>query len=123
MTTSHPHHPLILNVLQQVTPDRLQRAVTALAEGSLTVTLTRQTATEVRAVVKNGDSKEYGVTVTETGAFCSCPDALYRGAVCKHATLVALSVLRLPQEDQSHEAERKPDLTLARVRPGWIASA
>ena len=44
--------------------------------------------------MKNGEGKEYGVTLTEAGVFCSCPDALYRGSVCKHATTLALAVLR-----------------------------
>src|SRR5262245_29962858 len=93
----NPHHPLVLSVLQQVSIDRLQKAVALLAEGSVTVTLTRQTETEIRALVKNGEGKEYGVTVIETGAFCSCPDALYRRVPCKHGALLALSVLRRPQ--------------------------
>src|SRR5262245_51797464 len=94
MTSSSPHHPLVLSVLQQVPTDRLQRAVNALADGSLTVTVTRQTEAEIRALVKNGEYKEYGVTITDTGVFCSCLDALYRGSTCKHAAVVALSVLR-----------------------------
>ena len=49
MTYSNPHHPLVLTVLQHVSTDRLQRAVNALVDGSLTVTLTRQTETEIRA--------------------------------------------------------------------------
>ena len=77
MTTTNPHHSLVLAVLQHVSTDRLQRAVNALADGSLTVTLTRQTETELRALVRNGEGREYGVTLTEAGAFCSCPDALY----------------------------------------------
>jgi predicted nucleic acid-binding Zn finger protein len=88
------HQSLIMNVLQQVSTDRLQRAVTALTDDSLTMTLTRQTETEIRALVKNGETKEYGVTLTEAGVFCSCPDALYRGSICKHATTLALAVLR-----------------------------
>ena len=102
-STTNPHHPLVLRVLQHVSTDRLQRAVNALAEGSMTVTLTRQTEAEIRALVQNGEGKEYGVTLTEAGAFCSCPDALYRGVTCKHATVLALSVLRVPQT-QEHAA-------------------
>ncbi len=97
----NPHHPLVLGVLQHVTTDRLQRAVTALADSSLTVALTRQTEAEIRALVKNGEGKEYGVTLTETGVFCSCPDALYRGVTCKHATVLALSVLRSSSSDKA----------------------
>src|SRR5262245_4027141 len=94
MTQLNSHSSLVLTVLQQVSTDRLQRAVTALADGSFTMTLTRQTEAEVRALVKNGEGKEYGVTLTEVKVFCSCPDALYRGSICKHATTLALVVLR-----------------------------
>src|SRR5213593_3814712 len=98
---NNPHHPLVLHVLQHVSTDRLQRAVNALAEGSLTVTLTRQTEAEIRALVQNGESsKEYGCAITQAGAFCSCKDALYRGVTCKHCTAVALAVLRAPQPQE-----------------------
>ena len=85
---------VMFNVLRQVSPDRLQRAVNALVENSASVTLTRTTDTEIRALVRNGEGHEYGVTLTETGVFCSCRDALYRGQTCKHATILALTVLR-----------------------------
>ena len=96
--TITPHHALVLNVLQHVSTDRLQRAVNALVEGSVTMTLTWRTEAEIRALVQNGEAnKEYGVTLTETLTTCSCPDALYRGVICKHATVAALSVLREPR--------------------------
>src|SRR5215210_2979021 len=91
------HHPLILNVLQQVSTNRLQKAVHSLVEGGMTITITRQTPTEMRALVKNGDGKEYGVTLTESLTACSCKDSLYRGGICKHGVAVALHVLRTPQ--------------------------
>ena len=72
---------VMFNVLRQVSPDRLQRAVTALVENSARVTLTRTTDTEIRARVRNGEGHEYGVALTETGVFCSCCDALYRGVL------------------------------------------
>ena len=87
----------ILYPLQQVSTKRLQRAVNALATGSMTVTLTRQDHSEVRAWVTCGGIVRYGVTLTPALAFCSCKDALYRGVVCKHAVVVALHVLRTPQ--------------------------
>src|SRR5262245_11847551 len=123
--SSTPHHPFVLTVLQQVSLDRLLKTVTLLAEGSVTVTLTRQTETEIRALVKNGEGKEYGVTLTETGAFCSCPDALYRGVRCKHNALLALTVLRRPQAAEAPETEEPQpyNLKLTKTRPGWVASA
>ena len=75
-STTNPHHPLVLAVLQHVSTDRLQRAVNALADGSMAVTLTRQTEAEIRALVQNGEGKEYGCTLTVAGAFCSCPDSV-----------------------------------------------
>ena len=104
MTTTNPHHSLVLAVLQHVSTDRLQRAVNALADGSLTMTLTRQTEVEIRALVKNGEGKEYGVTLITTGVFCSCPDTMYRGVTCKHAAVLALSVLRAPQPQEQATA-------------------
>ncbi len=109
----------VFTVLQHVTMERLRKAVNALADASVAVTLTRQTEAEIRALVKNGTGKEYGVTLTEAGAFCSCPDALYRGVTCKHATALALVILRMPQAQEEPTEERKPDLRLAKVRPGF----
>src|SRR5215471_4958304 len=100
MTLTSSHRLLVLTVLQHVSADRLQRAVNALADGSLTITPTRFTATDIRAFVKNGDGHEYGVTITEGVTTCSCKDALYRGVVCKHVTALALYVLRNAQEEQ-----------------------
>jgi len=105
MANSNPHHPFVLTVLQHVTTDRLQRAVNALADGSMTVTLTRQTEAEIRALVKNGAEREYGVVLTPTLTTCSCKDALYRGVVCKHTVATALHVLRTPQAKREPQPE------------------
>jgi hypothetical protein len=105
-------HPFILTVLQHVSTDRLQRAVTALADGSLTMTLTRQTEAEIRALVKNGEGFEYGITLTEALTTCSCKDSLYRGTVCKHAAVVALYVLRTPQPKTEVPAPQFPTFHL-----------
>src|SRR5215204_1193317 len=92
----------LLSPLEQVSTKRLQRAVNALATGSMSVTLTRQDHSEVRAWVTCGGSVRYGVTLTPSLAFCSCKDALYRGVVCKHAVVVALHVLRtLPSQNEA----------------------
>jgi hypothetical protein len=115
--TTNPHYPVMLTVLQHVPADRLQRAVNALVNGSLTITLTRQTEAEIRALVRNGEGREYGLTLTQTGVFCSCKDALYRASVCKHVTAVALSVLRTPQSEGNriHLAFGKEKPTLCGV--------
>ncbi len=119
MAQPNVHYPFVLTVLQNVTTERLQKAVNAIADATLTITLTRQTEAEIRALVNNGTGKEYGVTITETEVFCSCPDALYRGVTCKHATALALVVLRMPQVEEEPTEERKPNLRLAKVRPGY----
>src|SRR5262245_8409087 len=123
--TSSLHHALVLNVLQHVSTDRLQKAVTALADGSLQMTVTRMTDSEIRALVQNGDGNEYGVTITDGAATCSCKDALYRGVVCKHAVAVALYIIRNPQTEAIIDAgeELSVNLKLAKVRPGWTFSA
>ena len=95
--TQFTQSSLVLTILQQVSSDRLQRAFCGFADGSLTVALTRQSEAEIRALVKNGDGKEYGITLTEALTACSCKDALYRGGICKHGVAVALYVLRTPQ--------------------------
>jgi hypothetical protein len=94
----------LLSILREATPDRHNRAVQGLKDGSLTITLTRQTDAEIRALVKNGDGIEYGVTLTGHGAFCSCKDALYRSRACKHAMAVCISRLQQhgPVANQIH---------------------
>lgn len=105
-------------ILAKVDNERLQRGVEGLASGAYDVTLTRLTDDEVSAYVANGDGKRYSVTLTATRAFCGCGDAMFRGKTCKHATALALFVIRNPQ------AETKPvDLTLAKTRPGWTFAA
>ena len=101
-------HSLLLHAVQEVTVDRLQKAVCGLADGSLIVTLTRQSESDIRALVKNGEGKEYGVTLTPSLVTCSCRDALYRGGICKHAVGVALHVLRTPQPQKAALAPQFP---------------
>jgi len=112
MTALNSIQSLVLSAVQQVTADRLQRAVCGLADGSMTVTLTRQSENEIRALVKNGDGKEYGVTLTDSLTTCSCKDALYRGGICKHATATALHVLRSPQPKKEAPAPQFPTFHL-----------
>ena len=106
--TQFTHSSLVLTILKQVSSDRLQRAVCGFVDGSLTITLTRQSESEIRALVKNGDRKEYGVTLTESLTTCSCKDALYRGGICKHGVAVVLHVLRTPQPKTAALAPQFP---------------
>src|SRR5262245_6228604 len=101
-------HSFILTVLQRVSPERLQKAVNALVTGDMSLSVTRHTATEIRALVKNGDGIEHGTVLTEALATCSCRDSLYRGTVCKHAAAVALSVLRTPPPKQEASVPQFP---------------
>jgi hypothetical protein len=110
--TQLTHSSLVLTILQHVSSDRLQRAVCGFADGSMTVTLTRQSDCEIRALVKNGDGKEYGVTLSESLTSCSCKDALYRGGICKHGAAVALHVLRVPQPKTTTPAPQFPTFHL-----------
>jgi hypothetical protein len=105
-------HSLVLTAVQQVSPDRLQKAVCGLADGTLSVTLTRQSDAEIRALVKNGNGSEYGVTLTEALTTCSCKDAMYRGEICKHATATALHVLRTPQAKKATPVPQFPTFHL-----------
>jgi uncharacterized Zn finger protein len=89
---------LILRTLRHIPADRLQKATSGLAEGSMTIALTSVSEAEIRALVKNTEGKEYGVTLTAHGAYCSCPDALYRRAVCKHSGATALFALRRAED-------------------------
>ena len=83
-------------ILAKVEDKRFQRAVEGLRNGDYHVSLTLRSDAEVRGVVTGDDDKVYGCTITEAGAFCSCPDALYRGSVCKHAVALALYEIRNP---------------------------
>jgi uncharacterized Zn finger protein len=77
-------------ILAKVDNERLQRGVEGLASGAYTITLTRQTESEVSAYVANGDGKTYSVTLTAGRSFCGCGDAMFRGKTCKHSVALAL---------------------------------
>ncbi len=105
-------------VLAKVDGKRLEKAVSGFVSGAYAVTVTRQVEGEIRGTVANGDGKKYGVTLTGEQNFCSCKDALYRGVTCKHDVVLALYVIRNPEE-QPIEGERKHNLKLAKVREGF----
>lgn len=83
-------------ILAKVEDKRFQKAVEGLRNGDYHVDLTLRSEEEVRGFIKGDDGRAYGCTITEAGAFCSCPDALYRGSVCKHAVALALYEIRNP---------------------------
>jgi predicted nucleic acid-binding Zn finger protein len=84
-------------LLQQVDGQRLLKATEGLVTGSYMVTLAGRSEQEVRGFVANGDGKEYGVVLSDAQAFCSCPDAIYRKSLCKHAVILALHIIRTPK--------------------------
>ena len=83
-------------ILARVEDHRFSKAAEGIRNGTYRTTITLRTEEEVRGVVKKGNDKEYGCTITPAGAYCSCPDALYRGNICKHAVTLALCVIRDP---------------------------
>ena len=106
-------------ILAKVDGQRLQRAVEGLVSGAYAITLTAQSEAEIRGFIANGDGTQYGVALTEGRAFCSCPDAMYRKAVCKHAVALALRAIRTPKTE-----EKEPvNLNLVKTRTGFAFAA
>jgi hypothetical protein len=89
MTQPTTHATLALSAITHISPERLQKAVCGLADGSMTVTLTHTTDAEVQTLVKNGGGSEYSMTLTPHQTSCSCPDARWRAVTCKHALALA----------------------------------
>ncbi len=117
-------------VLARVEDKRFAKAVEGIRTGVYQVTVTLHNATEVRGFITSEGGRVYGCTITEAGPFCSCPDALYRGCVCKHAVALALYAIRhpqpalsLPAEQQPQAREPGPNLTLGKVRAHFTWSA
>ena len=73
---------------------RFHKAIEGVRKGNYHVALTLRGDEEIRGLVKTAEGKAYGCTLTPSGSFCSCPDALYRGAICKHAVVLAIVALR-----------------------------
>jgi len=97
MTHNSPRS-LVLHAVANCDTERLAKAVCGLADGSLTVQVSKQSDTEVHGSARNGDGKAYAVSLTADRASCSCPDSLFRHNLCKHTVALALTVLRTPAE-------------------------
>src|SRR5215510_13361853 len=110
-------------VLAKVEAQRLQKAVEGMVSGAYTITVTGQDERELRGFVVNGDGREYGVVLSEGYAFCSCKDAMYRKGLCKHAVVLALHVIRMPQTEAGTQEERPINLKLGKVRKDFTYSA
>jgi hypothetical protein len=85
---------LILSSIQNANPERLQKAVCGLADGSYQVYLTQQDNRHVQGSVISGEGKEYAVSIDERFLSCGCPDFSYRGTTCKHLLAFALRILQ-----------------------------
>lgn len=96
-------------ILARVGEQRFAKAAEGIRDGTYRTTITLQTEEEVRGIVKKGNDREYGCTLTTAGAFCSCPDALYRGNICKHAVALALWVIRTPRHRSANQAQTQPN--------------
>jgi hypothetical protein len=112
-------------VLAKVEDTRFHRAVDGTRSGTYQVKITLRNEDEVRGFVKIPNGAEYGCSITPAGAFCSCPDALYRGIICKHAVVLALYDIRNPpyplkekteEGEQQRASEAPPNLKLVRAR-------
>src|SRR5262245_40352984 len=110
-------------VLNKVEGARFQKALEGIREGRYHGKVTFRTDEEVRGLVYTLNGNAYGCTLTPGGAFCSCPDALYRGTICKHAVILAVVALRempprVTEPDEMSQPVNSlsaPDLRLAKV--------
>lgn len=90
-------HAQLINSIRSESPERLQRAVCGLADGSYHVYVTEQDSEHVRGSVINGDGKEYAVSIGGGFLSCACPDFGYRRATCKHILAFALRILQVEE--------------------------
>lgn len=109
-------HDFILRHVYDVSPERLQKAVCGLADGSYHVYVTERDSEHVAGSVINGDGREYAVSVGEGFISCECPDCSYRKAICKHLLAMALQVLRAEGVVQEEPEQRPVNLKLRRAR-------
>ena len=114
---------LTQTILATVEKGRLAKAAEGYASGAYIITVTGQSEAEVSGFVANGDGTQYGVVLTEARAFCSCPDAMFRHTVCKHAVVLALHVIRTPKTEAKEEEEQPVNLNLVKTRRGFAFAA
>ncbi len=113
-------HDFILKHIVDVSPERLQRAVCGLADGTYHVYLAQQDNEHVRGSVINGDGKEYAVSIGNGFLSCACADFGYRKVTCKHLLAFALRILQVEEGVVEEEPEERPvNLKLGKVRKTW----
>ena len=118
MTTKKKTDPvvgLIGPILQSLTQDRLQRALEGLISGTYKVT-SEQRENAVTGTVQNGTGAAYECLISEEMTRCTCKDRVYRGVLCKHLGVLALSLTQ-PQVKKSSKKVRRQHLHLAWSRP------
>jgi hypothetical protein len=102
-------------VLAKIDDQRFQRAMIGLRQGAYHVKIAFRGEDEVRGFVQCVTGQVYGCTISNANAFCSCPDALYRGHICKHIAILALSEIRdavsHPSTPPAHEYTKEKTLT------------
>jgi uncharacterized Zn finger protein len=98
--------------LAKVDMARLQKAARGLQAGTLQVPIEGRTDGAVWGLVRNGEDTVYTVHVAGDAASCSCPDHMFRRALCKHALALCLYAIEHPEEGE----EKKPDLRLRKMR-------
>jgi predicted nucleic acid-binding Zn finger protein len=100
------------HVLATVESQRLLKAVEGLVSGALAITLTHADEAEIRGFCRNGDGREYGVVLAGVRTFCSCPDHMHRGVICKHQVALCLYAIRNPKTAISTEEDIPPAQSL-----------
>jgi hypothetical protein len=90
-------HDFILRHIDDVSPERLQRAVCGLADGTYHVYLTQQDNQHVAGSVINGDGKEYACSIGDGYLSCECPDFGFRKVTCKHLLAFAMRILQVEE--------------------------
>lgn len=113
---------LTQSILAKVEAGRLARAAEGYARGAYAITLASQSETVIHGFVTNGAGKRYEASLIEGQAFCECPDSTFRHSICKHATVLALHVIRNPQPEQPRQAQDSaPNLKLKKISPGYYS--
>jgi hypothetical protein len=83
-----------LSLLRSCDPTRHSKAVAGLYDGSLTITLTYKSDSEIRTLVRNGEGTEHCLVITDRGNFCGCKDFAWRGVTCYHQIAAAVWCLQ-----------------------------
>ena len=119
--TKDPLAGLIGPILQSLTPQRLERALEALILDTYKVT-SEQRENAITGTVQNGTGAAYECLISEKVTRCNCKDRIYRGVICKHLGVLALSLTR-PQVKKTSKKPRRRHLHLAWSRPDGFSDS